>query len=952
MKLFTKQINDMLFAQYKFGNDLSKQKVVAKIFNPYGRGVWYLLNSDPNDPDYIWAIVNITDVEIGSVSRTELESLKVPPFRLPLERDSSFSPLPAMEVYNGAKGGKRFEKGGEIDDENLEMLQNISHAITHHSKELSDVLKHVDSAEPWVITKANRASTDLSDITHYLEGQASKMADGGMMEDGGMMARGGQSEKPMSYYKYETPMVSIYWNGKRQPLGMFKSAEEAYEIVKEQRAIYGDMGSYEIRTPDKVIKLEDGGVMEDGGMMEDGDMMAKGGVIKLFDRDNSRGLTPYNSIPPEILDKVALHKYLKFAGNFGVKDWKQDGYLYFLDEYDKYLVENIDVKPQERIYRYLSYASAIGGLMPLIKINQENGLLYFSLSDSEGNFIGFERKGVYSQYINLIKVDEDDYYAEGGVTGSVDSLTDTLLSQKIHIFLDKVQPYKYYYVDDILNRLIVGFDENYTQEDADKFVKEAKSSREYFDADSVMMQYMPLKGVSEFSIKLKKAVGYANGGMMADGGLVGGLNADEAIYLFVKKSIVQKYREGFLKPARLWNTDKGKEVEKSLIKKGYLNSAGAINELGKNKFKAVDAELGNIIDNEYRSGYYAAANYKKIVEKFENFGKMQNGGMMPQSGNYLVLYYKSLVTSGGKMEQLRDTIKLSGSLDDVIEKVKTALGSQNYDNASIIDHAKNTIKAKVKKDGQVMKYEDGGMMADGGDTHVGGWEKFLQTQMDKVTHYNVTMWGQMENKEGWMHQNTLNARVKSTDEKEAEKLGRIEFKKKYPNDKIKKISSKADFSASFPEKPRPHSSGMMEDGGMMAKGGKIDSDVFDKLKKGDKIKITRAEGTQRSKDIRLLVKNKTIVGKGKTWESEKITFVNLGNPNGVNYFAYKRANGTISFAIGDLAISDVRIVDDGDTALGSMMAKGGSLNGKDSFLFKVTESEKIESLKGNKKMKL
>jgi len=51
MMLFTKDIDKKLFAQYQMGADLENQMVVAKIFNPYGRGTWYLLNSDPSDPD-------------------------------------------------------------------------------------------------------------------------------------------------------------------------------------------------------------------------------------------------------------------------------------------------------------------------------------------------------------------------------------------------------------------------------------------------------------------------------------------------------------------------------------------------------------------------------------------------------------------------------------------------------------------------------------------------------------------------------------------------------------------------------------------------------------------------------------------------------------------------------------------------------------------------------------
>jgi hypothetical protein len=114
-KLFTKQIDDMLFKQYAMGNDLSKQKVVAKIFNPYGRGVWYLLNSDPSDPDYIWAIVDLFEVEVGSVSRKSLEMMKVPPFGLNLERDMYFQPINAEELFQRVLQGERFAKGGNTN---------------------------------------------------------------------------------------------------------------------------------------------------------------------------------------------------------------------------------------------------------------------------------------------------------------------------------------------------------------------------------------------------------------------------------------------------------------------------------------------------------------------------------------------------------------------------------------------------------------------------------------------------------------------------------------------------------------------------------------------------------------------------------------------------------------------------------------------------------------------
>ena len=114
MKLFTKEIDNKLFAQYSKGSDLSNQMVVAKIFNPYGRGTWYLINSDEDDPDYLWAIVDLFEVEVGSVSRKELESIKIKPFNFGLERDLSFRPRNAEEVFKGLLSGKTYAKGGKL----------------------------------------------------------------------------------------------------------------------------------------------------------------------------------------------------------------------------------------------------------------------------------------------------------------------------------------------------------------------------------------------------------------------------------------------------------------------------------------------------------------------------------------------------------------------------------------------------------------------------------------------------------------------------------------------------------------------------------------------------------------------------------------------------------------------------------------------------------------------
>lgn len=141
-KLFTKEIDNKLFAQYKYGSDLSKQMVVAKIFNPYNRGQWFIINSDPNDPDYLWAIVDLFEIEAGSVSREDLQTIKVPPFGLNLERDLYFQPINAQELYDRLRQGERFEHGGSIDviqnDKDESYLTSVNAKPTDAAIKLAD----------------------------------------------------------------------------------------------------------------------------------------------------------------------------------------------------------------------------------------------------------------------------------------------------------------------------------------------------------------------------------------------------------------------------------------------------------------------------------------------------------------------------------------------------------------------------------------------------------------------------------------------------------------------------------------------------------------------------------------------------------------------------------------------------------------------------------------------
>lgn len=99
MILFTKEIEKKAKAQFNLGSELEKQLVVAKFFNPLGAGTWYLINQDPEDPDYCWGICNIFETEVGSFLKSDLECY-IGKFGLGIERDLNFEEINAKILWD------------------------------------------------------------------------------------------------------------------------------------------------------------------------------------------------------------------------------------------------------------------------------------------------------------------------------------------------------------------------------------------------------------------------------------------------------------------------------------------------------------------------------------------------------------------------------------------------------------------------------------------------------------------------------------------------------------------------------------------------------------------------------------------------------------------------------------------------------------------------------------
>ena len=112
MELFTQDIETQLQAQYPLGGNLEQQKVISKIFMPYGSATWLLLNQDPEDHEYLWCIATLDGQlwEIGSVGKSELVDLEIKPYgekgpAFKLERDLHFKQINAAEAFNKVISG-------------------------------------------------------------------------------------------------------------------------------------------------------------------------------------------------------------------------------------------------------------------------------------------------------------------------------------------------------------------------------------------------------------------------------------------------------------------------------------------------------------------------------------------------------------------------------------------------------------------------------------------------------------------------------------------------------------------------------------------------------------------------------------------------------------------------------------------------------------------------------
>ena len=84
------------------------------------------------------------------------------------------------------KGGQvkrnKYGEGGSVENGNLEMMKNQAIQVKHHADELIEILKSNPRVDAWVVSLMDRATQNLSNITHYLDGELKHFAKGGMAD--------------------------------------------------------------------------------------------------------------------------------------------------------------------------------------------------------------------------------------------------------------------------------------------------------------------------------------------------------------------------------------------------------------------------------------------------------------------------------------------------------------------------------------------------------------------------------------------------------------------------------------------------------------------------------------------------------------------------------------------------------------------------------------------------
>jgi len=170
---------------------------------------------------------------------------------------------------------KKYKGGGSVDKEewseigkdNNRMLRNQVREVAHHSDEINGVVNKKTKVEPWVVAKMERASTDLSDVTHYLDGN--KFAGGGPIIPASGTLVSKDKNKKLDYQKNGSDFKFVVYDGEKHPVDGYERHKFKKQKGSEVTMNYNQFVNYiysEGYIDDKDYQIiENGGSMYAGG---------------------------------------------------------------------------------------------------------------------------------------------------------------------------------------------------------------------------------------------------------------------------------------------------------------------------------------------------------------------------------------------------------------------------------------------------------------------------------------------------------------------------------------------------------------------------------------------------------------------------------------------------------------------------------------------------------------
>ena len=152
------------------------------------------------------------------------------------------------------RGREYLKDGGNIDNENALMVANNNKQIAHHTKEMQELLKENKNIPAWVVAKVNRSASDLSDATHYMEGEGESFANTGEYAKGGSIDKVSMNVpfliRALEYSKEEAPDdIDLH----KKVESIVNASQEGKTLeMKDYNTIFADGGKIDTSIPKEI----------------------------------------------------------------------------------------------------------------------------------------------------------------------------------------------------------------------------------------------------------------------------------------------------------------------------------------------------------------------------------------------------------------------------------------------------------------------------------------------------------------------------------------------------------------------------------------------------------------------------------------------------------------------------------------------------------------------------